>query len=179
MNIKQTFLNQDKTIYSVENVLSDENYLIVKDFCSKETGWFNYEDRVKTLFYVKQLRPRVFSIMQDMLDNILKTLEPELTSSMTMPFLKHSAENTTTQQSVAWSILPHLSNGNKANNFKKGFTFFINEDYDGGDFIFLNDNIQYKPKANSMLVHLASDLHGSKEILNGYAYTFTEYLFNK
>lgn len=179
MDINKIFLDDEKEIYVIENILSQEDLETLKEFCNKEVGWFNDENNGKTLFYIKPLRPKLFSIMQEkIMEDIINKLEPNLTSSMKMPFLKHSTENTIVKESVSWSILPHTNEDHTKNN-KKGFTFFINDNYTGGDFIFLKNKTVFSPKSNCLLVYPASELQGSKEITNGYAYTFTEYLFEE
>ena len=172
-----TFLDQDQTVYIVEDVLSEEDYLIVKQFCDNPIGWFNYEDVIDTLFYVKPLRPKIFSIIQEsILQNVINVLEPNLISPMTMPLLRHSSENTIHRDFDSWSIVPQSSVIVDNNSIQKVFTFFINDDYVGGESFLLTQNLTIKPKSNSLLVYSASDIYSSKEITDGYSYTFTEYL---
>jgi hypothetical protein len=176
MNLEQTFLDDDKSIYIVKNVLSAEDLLVLQEYCSKDNDWYNHENVEKTLFYIKHLRPRVFSILQEKIyESVIQKLETELISQIRMPLLKHSAENTVTNDYGVWSIAPNSSD----HSIIKNFTFFINDNYTGGEFVFIHKGIEVKPEANSLLIHLSSHLCGSKEISDGYAYTYTEYLCDK
>jgi hypothetical protein len=175
MSLSNIFLDDKKSMYLIEDVLSEDSLNTLREFCDEESTW-DKDEALNTLFYIKYPRPKTFSIMQEEIyESIIQALEPELISRMTMPFLRHSSENTVTNGYGIWSIPPNMSD----HTIKKNFTFFINDDYEGGEFVFLDKDITFKPKKNSLLVHLSSDLYGSKEIASGYAYTFTEYLIEE
>jgi Rps23 Pro-64 3,4-dihydroxylase Tpa1-like proline 4-hydroxylase len=65
---------------------------------------------------------------------------------------------------------PHAdSYGNK---YDKKYTMliYLNSNYDGGEIIFNNKNIKFKPKAGSMLIFPAEEIHSTNIVENGNKY---------
>lgn len=48
---------------------------------------------------------------------------------------------------------------------------YLNSDFDGGEIVFPNLNISYKPQAGDILIYKANILHGVKELVSGVRYS--------
>ena len=58
-----------------------------------------------------------------------------------------------------------------------GCVYYLNDDYDGGEIYFPNQNIELKPKPNTLVFFPGTleFLHGVKPITNGVRYTLTSF----
>ena len=58
-----------------------------------------------------------------------------------------------------------------------GCVYYLNDDYEGGEIYFPNQNIELKPKPNTLVFFPGTMeyLHGVKEIKNGIRYTLTSF----
>lgn len=69
------------------------------------------------------------------------------------------------------SISPHFDD---SQNFllQLGIVIYLNDDFDGGEIYYPNQNISYKPKSKSMIIHPATEkyTHGVNEVVGNTRY---------
>ena len=65
-------------------------------------------------------------------------------------------------------------------NIKKGLIYYLNDDFEGGEIVYINKDIEHKPIANSLIIHPSSEeyTHGVKLITKGVRYTMTNFYRN-
>lgn len=186
----------DPQIYYIENVLSDEDLAIVQNFAKDESGWRinkdSYGDEkqidksdVKALTLgssssrLKSMNDEVYDIFLKMFDNIIVPAEPDL-NIFPVSELQSFTEGYRDQDSNEWAMHPHQDNHKDfaiTANIEKGLVYYLNDDFEGGEIVYVNKNITHKPVANSIIVHSSYKdyTHGVKIVNSGTRYVMTNF----
>ena len=89
-------------------------------------------------------------------------------------------------QGAEWSMGPHADNvydmvtKSFVSTVVAGIVFYINDDYEGGEIVYVNKGITHKPKANSFVCHPAFEeyTHGVLKVKNGTRYILSTFIKN-
>lgn len=90
------------------------------------------------------------------------------------------------ENGIEWSMGPHADNvydmvtKSFVSPVVAGIVFYINDDYDGGEIVYVNKGITHKPKANSLVCHPAFEeyKHGVLKVKNGTRYILSTFIKN-
>lgn len=174
----------DDNIYMIENFISQEDLDdILIDFKNKENwkkvGNFyqktssTYNEKTKKV--LEKYKPIVEELINDEFNmvnwqDILQKFIPDNISE--------------------WAIPPHadrfdyeeLGAGEKQSKYvTKGYIIYFNDDYTGGEILYINKNISIKPKPGMILVHPGDEeyKHGVKAVESGERYLVTGFVYEK
>jgi hypothetical protein len=169
-------INLDSNIFYIENFLSNKSHLQLLNFCNEGNFIFEdkyikqrgikYIDRQNNKDYINAYKEFV-SIIEKMFNNDKHSLE----------YLSHvqtyKMHNDGLGYDKRWAMGPHFDderpdifNGEPIVYF--GLVYYINDNYDGGEITYPNQNIKFKPKANTLVVHPGSSnyVHQVEQIFN-------------
>lgn len=165
-----------KFISITENFLSNEEYENYLKFSKKTNDWGNripndnwsgrviYQSAINNLNYLQKVETIIkkeFEITNNIYPDYLGLVKWEM-GDIQYPHADGEIENGI-QHEFYWR------------NF--GCVLYLNDDYDGGEIYFPNQNIEIKPKPNTLVFFPGTleYLHGVKEITNGIRYTLTSF----
>jgi hypothetical protein len=173
----------DPEIFYIKDILSEESLNLLKLFCEEETGWEPHHHR-----YLKMMDCDIQIIYKDIFDKILSVADPEnkFTAIMgdVVTMFKAGESMKIEDFGEEWSMTPHSDRSNAyfgQSTIEKGFIFYINDDYEGGEISYINKGIEFKPLANSVLIHSAYPefTHGVKRVDGKNRYVITGFIDNK
>lgn len=163
----------DPKIYYIENVLSKEELLKINLY---------YDDNIKDFEKVGHFFHLFKSLPKDILE-IYEKLNKTISSSIDnqqshVHFSKTIQFYNSDIGENQWAIPPHCdkfekdkysdSNAN-SNGVVLGYIFYFNDDYEGGEVVYLNKNISFRPKSGDLLIHDGSIeyIHAVKRVTKG------------
>jgi uncharacterized protein YeeX (DUF496 family) len=166
-----TSFKLDENIYVVENVLSFNTSNLLKEFAKDSDNWHVEQNRFRKRLsdnLEEQIKLELFPLFNCQIDAIgqIGTYLPNV--------LDH--ENISEQ----WSMWPHqdaTDDYEPSKNIVQGLVYYINDDYEGGEIDYVNKNIIFKPKENSLVVHPSTKeyTHGVRLVTSGQKYIFTHF----
>jgi hypothetical protein len=170
----------DDGIYYIDNFLTPNEIEIMMTDCLKKDGWFgaegDWENNIKECTSSRELRLAINSRIQDLIDND----EEECNINAFVNRLRVSTNN---GRDYALGI--HADNHDYGDgssvNVTKGYILYFNDDFDGGETIYINKGIKLKPKAGRLLVHSGYKdyTHAVTHVTSGTRYFITGFVFKK
>jgi hypothetical protein len=170
----------DDGIFYIDNFLSQREIDIMMDDCIKEDGWSigenDWENNIKECTSAMDLRKEINFAVEDFLNND----EEEADVNRLVNRLRVSTEN-----GKLWALGMHADNHNYGDgssaNVTKGYIIYFNDNFEGGETIYINKDISLKPKAGRLLVHSAYEdyTHAVNHITSGTRYFITGFVFKK
>lgn len=166
----------DPEIYYLKNILSEKHLKIVQNFAKDNHGWY-YNSEVK----MKKIDGLVYKIFLKMYNDFILPIEPNLNITLSEVIFSSTKKENKPEEGVElldWQMPPHAdydANNHNTAKIKKGLVYYLNDDFSGGEIVYVNKNIIHKPIANSLIVHPSSEeyAHGVKLVTNGNRYTLT------
>jgi hypothetical protein len=121
--------------------------------------FFNKKDSISSVrlrsIILKETLPAIESYM---LERGLEYMQPKktfITISKLLPGL---------------GMAPHVDNADKTSNHFICM-FYINENFSGGELVFPNDGLKYKPEAGDILIYRGNNLHQVLPVTSGIRYS--------
>jgi hypothetical protein len=199
--------NLDPEIIVVEDVLSAEDLKSLQECANNPDGWDVYDSDIagthwegnqKFLTQDKdqkniKIMDKVFSVLHQVVGH--KGIISNVSIIQRFTDVKKGDPNTTfnssqlaffDNQGVEWSMSPHADNvydmvtKSFVSPVVAGIVFYINDDYEGGEIVYVNKGITHKPKANSFVCHPAFEeyKHGVLKVKNGTRYILSTFIKN-
>jgi hypothetical protein len=176
----------DSEIYYIENILSEKDLKTLQEFAKNDNDWNSTNaltGKGETTHYerpevaIKSLN-NVIEIKQiyiEMFNNFIIPAEPNLNINMS-PTIHRTLSKQTSNPGSTWSMRPHVDERGDS-NIKKGLVYYLNDDFEGGEIVYINKKIKHKPIANSMIIHLATEEyeHGVELVNKGTRYFMTNF----
>lgn len=173
----------DPEIYYIENFI-EEDYLkeILKD-CVDQSNWTQHGD-----FYLKHydnLRKKNKIVLDYCKEKVEDTIDDEFNKLNYNYNLQKYVRS-----SGDWALPPHTDTWDSKNDdnptkinskhVTKGYIIYFNDDYEGGEVVYVNKNITIKPKSGMLLVHsgLEECRHGVKSVSSGERYFLSGFVYN-
>jgi hypothetical protein len=199
--------NLDPEIIVVEDILSAEDLKSLQDCANDPEGWdvndpdidgTHWEGNQKYLAYAQdQKNIEIIGKVTKALEEVVGHKGPINNVSIIQRFtdVKKGDPNITLSsgqlayfddQGVEWSMGPHADNvydmvtKSFVSSVVAGIVFYINDDYEGGEIVYVNKGITHKPKANSFVCHPAFEeyTHGVLKVKNGTRYILSTFIKN-
>ena len=180
MNNKYTITKVDDGIYYIDDFLSKEEIDAMMSECLDESGWSigegDWENNIKQCTHFRDIRQEINNRIEDVINND----QEESNSNTHINRLRVSTGNGTD-----WALGVHADNheygDGRSVNVTKGYIIYFNDDFEGGETVYINKNIELKPKAGRMLVHSAYKdyTHAVKHVVSGTRYFITGFVFKK
>ena len=199
--------NLDPEITVVEDVLSAEDLKSLQECANNPDGWDAYDSNTvnthwegnqKNLTHIEnqknlEILHKVTGTIQNLfghkgsINNVSiiqrYTSEPKGDPNIT---LSSSQPAYFDDNKIEWSMGPHADNvydmvtKSFVSPVTAGIVFYINDDYDGGEIVYVNKGITHKPKANSLVCHPAFEeyKHGVLKVKNGTRYILSTFIKN-
>ena len=199
--------NLDPKITVVEDVLSAEDLKSLQEYANSPDGWDTYDSNTvgthweENQKYLPQTEnQKIIEIFYKIANEIQKlfghkglinnvaiiqryTSEPKGDPAVT---LSSSQPAYFDDNGIEWSMGPHADNvydmvtKSFVSPVTAGIVFYINDDYDGGEIVYVNKGITHKPKANSLVCHPAFEeyTHGVLKVKNGTRYILSTFIKN-
>lgn len=113
--------------------------------------------------------PNDLSIFESIKNKVLKVIEPNLTITEELYRIKRLTEGR--------AIDVHYDNVMDF-SLKSGVVLYLNDNFNGGEIFYPEFDFQYKPKANTLIIHPASEQyrHGVKEVIGDTRYSLAFFL---
>jgi hypothetical protein len=180
MDNKYIITKVDDGIYYIDDFLSKEEIDVMMSECLDEDGWYGeggaWENNLKECTHSRDLRQEINTRLEDIINND----EEESNSNTIINRLRVSTGNGTD-----WALGVHADNheygDGRSVNVTKGYIIYFNDDFEGGETVYINKGIEIKPKAGRMLVHSGYKeyTHAVKHVISGTRYFITGFVFKK
>ena len=179
-NTNHVITKVDDGIFYIDNFLSQREIDIMMSECINEDGWSigenDWENNIKECTVSSSLRREI----NEAVETILNNDQEEADVNLFVNRLRVSTAN-----GREWALGVHADNHGYGDgtsiNVTKGYIIYFNDDFDGGETVYLNKGISLKPKAGRMLVHSGYEdyTHAVKHINSGTRYFITGFVFKK
>lgn len=163
--MKKIHLHED--IFYVENFLTKEEIFYLYSECVSD-NWPAF-DKIKLLKDEKG--NKVMSEIKDRIHQLLPEKDRHLaiTDSKNVKKCRVGDED----KGGKWAMNPH--HDAVQNPWKYGIIIYINDNYEGGELVYTNLGIDFKPKSGTIVMHASNDdcVHAVKRVTSGTRYTTT------
>jgi hypothetical protein len=170
----------DDGIYYIDNFLTPNEIEIMMTDCLNEDGWSigenDWVNNIKECSSSMEFRMTINSRVQDIINND----EEECDANTFVNRLRVSTGN-----GREWALGVHADNHEYGDgssvNVTKGYIVYFNDDFEGGETVYINKGIKLKPKAGRLLVHSGYKdyTHAVTHITSGTRYFITGFVFKK
>ena len=170
----------DDGIFYIDNFLSQREIDIMMNECLNEDGWSigenDWKNNIKNCTDSMDLRKDINTAVEMLINND----EEEADANTLVHRFKVSTGN-----GRDWALGVHADNHSYGDgssvNVTKGYIIYFNDDFEGGETVYVNKNISLKPKSGRLLVHSAYEdyTHAVKHITSGTRYFITGFVFKK
>ena len=173
----------DPEIYYIENFIEDKDIEILEKDFRAESNWngpgvFLQKDPTSLSKESKYVLDKYKEKVSSLINN-----EQELVrwNDNMQKYKIHDSE---------WAIFPHsdrfdsygIENADSDSAYvTKGYILYFNDDYDGGEVVYVNKDISIRPKKGMILVHSGFEeyKHGVLGVKNGERFILTGFVFEK
>lgn len=176
----------DDNIFYIENFLSEKAHNSLIELCN--TVKWDFEDGiVKQRGSFQLIDKKYYFIWEEYSRNIYDLFDPNKYISNYTQTLQNMSSG---DNNVEFALGPHSDDdGYKEHKKIKdetpsiifGTIYYINENYNGGELVYLNKNISIKPKSNMFVCHPGSKeyAHAVKQITLNNRYSIPGFILNK
>lgn len=173
----------DPEIYYIENFIEKEHCNYIYSFLNSKNDWRehgsfyqkneqSYPENINEILDFYRLKVENLINDENNLVNFTKLLQKYIVSK------------------EDWAIAPHAdrfdSGSNEYNslnskNVTKGYILYFNDNYEGGEVVYVNKNVEIKPKSGMILVHSGFEdyKHGVKAVTSGERYILSGFVYEK
>jgi hypothetical protein len=169
----------DKNIFYIEDFIDKESILVLQDEIRKQS--LKVEESRGLYHDVLSLNTEKCQLIWDKITrnlNDLFTNDKEILHNFNIKptFIKYVNREA---KLTRWAMYPHSDNNEYESNdnsfsgtfpnIVKGLVIYITDDYEGGEIVYINKNIEIKPKAGYLVCHPGSEeyTHGVKSFSGG------------
>lgn len=180
-------------IFYIENFISKEDLDTINLYCSKTKKWMESGSFLINYFKEDEDNKDLAKKVSDIYVSFKNKIESEINNdfeevNFTFMIQKYPEQSTL---SPGWALAPHADRIENYENaagtredsiyVTKGYVLYFNDNYDGGEVLYLKRNIKVKPKSGMLLVHSAYNdyYHGVSEIKNGERIFTTGFVYDK
>jgi hypothetical protein len=183
-------------IIYVENFLPENEIKILQDFCKSDEEWGSipswdseslWQNNTRHVASSKEATMALYKVniaMGELVNSKTSVHRPNYTINRFTPQSNPAIEGSTFWDSEEWSMGPHYDSDygpplNDHSGITHGALFYINDDYEGGELVYTEKNIIFKPKANTLIIHGGAKefTHGVKKVTSGERYTLSTFAF--
>lgn len=193
--IKTRAIYLEPGIFYIEDFLEPEELKAVQDFCTQsdkwdsvlgwgsESLWTNNTRHVAGDHAATAALYKVNLAMAELVNSDIAEHCPNYTINRFSSLSNPPIEGATFWDNDEWSMGPHWDSDygplDGLSTIEHGVLFYINDDYEGGEVVYTNKGIEFKPKANTILVHGGSEeyTHGVRKVTSGERYTLSTFAF--
>lgn len=180
-------VNIDENIFYVENAIDRNDLEIINNFYDKYKPSFVRSGSFYNLFDLEKLSELKYIMkkMEKIIDSVIDNTKYHAHFNNTVQFYN---------KDIAvgkWAIAPHADRFTEEDivitdeddyvkeeghhdsinsaHVTHGFIYYFNDDYEGGEVVYINKNISFKPKSGILLVHSAFSeyTHGVTRVESG------------
>jgi hypothetical protein len=175
-------------ILIIEDFITDEELSIIIKDCLDENNWLRANDEVhdksETADYWDGKNKHVLSDeTSEALDAILKRIKKELDNDLEESNTNKLLQRMFPNEQLSWALPPHADTGEHKDSkyVTRGYILYYNDNYDGGEIVYVNKDISIKPKAKMLVCHPGSEeyKHGVSKVYNGTRYMTTGFIFER
>ena len=170
-------------IVIIENFISKEDCLLVLNSLDDSIQWRSntmsgIPDKVSVNLYEKV---DAYKILKDALDRLQYTIEMHFGRELEEGFPGIRVWSKGEYQPLHADGEDPEGNPNEAYIVDYGSVIYLNDDYEGGEIYFPDQEIDFKPKAGTVVFFPSNNMfiHGVKEITNGERYTSPQFWIPK
>ena len=182
-------------IIYVEDFLPENEIKILQDFCKSDEEWGSipswdseslWKNNTKHVASSQEATMALYKVniaMGELVNSDLSVHRPNYTINRFTTESNPRIEGSTFWDDEEWSMHPHYDSDygplDDDSRITHGALFYINDDYDGGELVYTQKGITFKPKANTLIVHGGAKefTHGVKRVLSGERYTLSTFAF--
>lgn len=160
-----------------ENFINEEHLAEITSYCMSIKDWESQSelgsDSIHIPELIEQKSPKVFSIMQQYVNNVQHEVEYKFGRKLesTKPGIRkwNPGENQDVhadgETAGGWPGYNYIVD--------YGSIIYLNDDYEGGEIFFPKYNIHMKPKAGTLIFFPSTNMyaHGVTEVISGVRYT--------
>jgi hypothetical protein len=176
MNFNKIYI--DENIFYIKDFIDRESLSILKkDIEEQSVVNKNHEGLYHDIlsFSTKQSQliwNKITSDLEFIFDNDIEYLY----DFPPRPYVIKYVNRSTSPELSHWAMVPHSDNGayesdpgKDSNNVLKGIVIYITDDFDGGEIVYVNKEIEFSPKAGYLVCHPGSEeyKHGVNRFTGG------------
>ena len=175
-------------IYIIEDFITDEELSVIMKDCVDPNNWFSGDDKSydtsETAKYWEGRNKHILSVECDeVLSAILLRIKSELDNSFEEASPSKILQRMVPTEDKGWALHPHTdTNEHKGSKYvTRGYVLYYNDNYDGGDIVYVNKNISIKPKSKMLVCHPGSEeyRHGVARVYKETRYMTTGFIFER
>ena len=187
--MKKNYL--DKNIFYIENFLDQKSWKYINNLAQDSNGW-EYKSDIVPQRISKKLDSDKDNIFWDefekKVNNVFYPIKYQSTLTKHISGLLQYKEGFDFNKEFSLGKHKDDYGYKKAYNINTkdqvllyGCIYYINDDYQGGELVYPEKNVEIIPKTNMLVVHSASDEyeHAVKQVYNGTRYSIPLFYLNK
>ena len=172
----------------IEDFITDEELSFIMKDCLDENNWFRGSDEQydssETANYWDGKNKHILSDeTSEALDAILKRIKKELDNDLEESNTTKLLQRMLPSDDLSWALPPHADTGEHKDSkyVTRGYVLYYNDNFEGGEIVYVNKNISIKPKAKMLVCHPGSAeyMHGVTKVYNGTRYMTTGFIFQR
>ena len=169
----------DDQIYYIDNFLSQLELDFLKKFYLNLKGWDEEGDGIweGNLKNICKEDPIFF---MNLVDRISLLIDQNNSLLRLNPNIARYRKNQLDPGGYSkWALSPH--HDSSKGGVIGGIVLYLNDDYTGGEIVYTEKNITYKPRAGTMIFHPGSleYKHGVKKVIEGTRYVMTGFVWDR
>jgi hypothetical protein len=164
----------DKNIWYIKNFIDNSLIDLLMQECLVEKNWDNEEGKghwYNNIFPVFDKNLQILFDINKKISEIIDDKNTEMRSSLSILRYKKTDNE--------YSMQPH--HDKTETNTKLGIVLYLNDDFEGGEIVYINQNIFIKPEKGMLVCHsaLPEYMHGVKAVTKGIRYVITAFAYEK
>jgi predicted 2-oxoglutarate/Fe(II)-dependent dioxygenase YbiX len=172
--MNKIYINPD--IFYVENFLSEEEISILKNE-AEENNWV---EQSKDLVLTDEWSGKIKNIKnKELFSLIRKRIFESIDENKNLSVMLGETIRRylpTNNENEEWAMGPH--HDGQEDPWLFGAIVYINDNYEGGEIVYTNLNIEIKPKPGMVILHKANEntVHAVKKIISGERYVLSFFI---
>lgn len=168
----------DKDIFYIENFIDKIDLQTILSFCQIEDGWNSWPH---SIHFTKKINldKTVEEILDKYNNKFLSLIKNNERIYVPDQVLKYKKTND------KWAFHPHSDKEDYSSDNNEipiyGYVLYLNDDYEGGEVVYTDKNIIFKPSSGTLLLHETSEecTHGVKKIISGDRFVMVGFIYSK
>lgn len=138
-----------------------------------ETSWYSEEHKEDSFWHGKQYKEYYVEVLNALNQKVKKISE----TAFYIPDIRLQRHVVGQHMGVHKDNVGVLADTGAHVDY--GIVIYYNDDYSGGEIVYPELDIEYKPKAGSLVVHKSDIFHFTKPVITGTRYFSTSFIFQK